>query len=92
MYLSSLFDHLDEYVGNIVRSVGHYDVRTHVKTCFLQMFLWERFGAVLLKPHKFPAVEIVEKVIPGTRTERRNNLYKPRALQWIKENKQITNF
>lgn len=28
---------------NMVRSVGGYEVVTHVASCFLQMFVWERF-------------------------------------------------
>lgn len=42
----------------------------------------EEVGAVLPKPHEFPAVEIVEMVIRGFRVVKPNNLYKPRAWQW----------
>lgn len=53
LYLGSLFDPLDECVGNTVQFAGNYGVVTHEDTSFLQMFLWERFMAILSKPHEF---------------------------------------
>lgn len=34
-YLGSLYAHLDECVGNVVKPMGRYNVVTHVDTCFL---------------------------------------------------------
>lgn len=41
-----IYARLDECVNNILRSIGRYDIVTHTDTCFLQIFLWERYGAI----------------------------------------------
>lgn len=53
LYFRSLYARLDECVGNMVWSVRRYNVVTHVKSCFLRMFLWERFSALALKSMEY---------------------------------------
>lgn len=45
LYLGSLYARLDKCLHNIFRSVSRYDVVLYSDASFLQMFLWERFGA-----------------------------------------------
>lgn len=39
IYLGSLFARLDEFIINVTRSLGSYDVVMHVNSSFLQIFI-----------------------------------------------------
>ena len=43
MFLGSLYLRLDVAITDIRRSVGCFNVGTHVSTLFLQLFIYERF-------------------------------------------------
>lgn len=45
----SLYVQLDECLTSVVRSMRSFDVVTHVVSCFLQMFFWERFSMLAPK-------------------------------------------
>lgn len=36
---------------------------THEDSCFLQIFLWERFGSIAPKPMEFNRVTIINEVV-----------------------------
>lgn len=57
-------------------SMGRYDVVTDVGSCFLQMFLCDRFPTFAPKPVGFPTV-IDLQVSNGLRGIRCLNTYKP---------------
>lgn len=63
LYLVSSYAWLDEWVGNIVRAVGTYNVILHVDSCFLQKFLLERFPLIAPKPIEVPAVVMEEMLL-----------------------------
>lgn len=54
-YLGVLYARLDEAARNVTRSLGRYDVVSYVDANFLQLFLWERFEGLALKPLTFKA-------------------------------------
>lgn len=56
LHLKSLYARYEECVGNVVRSVGRYDVDAHVESCFLPMLLWERFSILAPKLMDYPEV------------------------------------
>lgn len=82
---ATLFGILIFLLGRVCRkwvhSVERLDVVTRVDTSFLQMFLWERFGAIKPKPYEFQAIKMVEAVACDIRTEivKQASLYKLRA-------------
>lgn len=41
-----MYERLDECVKKMLHFVGRYNVVTHVDTCLLQIFLWERFSGL----------------------------------------------
>lgn len=56
IYLGSLYACLDECITNIAQLLGRSDVVMHVDSSFLQMFLWERFGALALKSNEYSSI------------------------------------
>lgn len=66
-YLGALYPCLHKCSKNFVWSAGQCDVVSYVEANFLQLFLWERFGAFSsipfeFKPAKTRIVDKVEKV------------------------------
>lgn len=59
-HLGSLYAWLGDDVANVVRSVGRYDIVTHVDSCFLQMFVWEPFSIVASKLMEYLEVAMEE--------------------------------
>lgn len=53
VYLRSLYAHLEECVADMSRSLGRYDVVSHIDSVFLQMFLWECFGSLASNPEEY---------------------------------------
>lgn len=43
LYLGYLYTQFDEFLANVLQSTRRYNAITHFDSCFLQMFLWERF-------------------------------------------------
>lgn len=68
---------MSECTNNIMQSVRHYNVVTHVDTSFLKMFLWEDLGTPSPKPVEFPAIETLEVVTNGVSRQNPTSLYKP---------------
>lgn len=63
--------------------MGRYNAVKHVDSCFLQIFLWERFSTLTPKPMEFSTVLMEEVVFSdGSRGIRPSNSYKPRAWRW----------
>lgn len=52
-YLGALYACVDECSKIVVWSVGRYDVVSYSDANFLQLFLWERFGALSPTPLEF---------------------------------------
>lgn len=59
IYLGFLFYRLNKCVKNIT-SLGRFYVVTHNNTSFLQLFRWERFKTLGLKPAQYDGVEMIE--------------------------------
>lgn len=61
--------------------IGRYDVVSHVNFGFLQMLLWERFGALTPKPMRCPATVPSEtgEVVGATGAK---NVYIDHVLWW----------
>lgn len=65
-------------------TVGRYGVIKYAYSCFLLMFLLEKFLAVAPKPVDFPSITMEEVVLSdGSRGTRLSNTYKPRAWRWV---------
>lgn len=91
LYLGSLYAWLDDYVANGVRSMRRYDIVIHVDSCFLQMFVWERFFILASKLVDYLKVAMEEAACQNSsRRLRPSNTYKPRACRWVYK-KQVAN-
>lgn len=69
-------------MGIIVRVVGRYNVVTHVDSCFIQMFFWERFSVIAPKPDGVSGCCDGGGGIP-IRLQRDETIYKPRVWRWF---------
>lgn len=81
LFLGSFYARLDECSKSVARSVGRYNVVTYVDANFLQLFLWDRGGAlspilVQFKPAK------LEKIIVDVVEKEKTSHLKPRGLRW----------
>lgn len=74
-YLGSLYARLDECVANAARSLGRYDVVTYANSSFLQMFLWEHFGAL-----EYATVPRKARGLTSSRGAK--SRYRGRPLRW----------
>ncbi|PON88277.1 Aminotransferase-like mobile domain containing protein [Trema orientale] len=45
LYLGTLYRRMDQFVSDMIRSVGRYQVRSYVDSLFLQAFLWARLDS-----------------------------------------------
>lgn len=79
LYLGLLYARVDECVRNITSSMGGYDVFTHVDSAFIQIFLWKRFGRIVLRPAEFDPVVITEEMVGGKSKRTKRAPYMPRA-------------
>lgn len=81
IYLGSLCTQLDECVLNVMRSLGPYNVVSHVDYVFLQMFLWERFGNFAATYDEYSATVACRVIIVNPTGAK--SVHRARALRWV---------
>lgn len=63
---------------------GEVQLVTRVDSCFLKMFLWERFSMIAPKSMEFSIAVMEEVVFPDrSKGTRPYNSSKPRAWRWF---------
>lgn len=60
-----MYAQLDECVYNITQTVGHYDVMSHVDSCFLQIFHRKHYSSIIPRPVEFEKVTFSEVMFYG---------------------------
>lgn len=83
LYLGSLYARLDECSRSVFRSVDRYNVVSYVNASFLQMFMWESFGAFTLMLVKLELIKPEKVIMEGAEREK-TSYHKPRGLMWSK--------
>lgn len=78
LFSGSFYARLNECLA---RSVGRYDVVTYVDANFLQLFLWERGGALSPILVEFKRAKL-EKIIVNVVEKEKTSHLKPRGLRW----------
>lgn len=79
IYLGSLYTRLDECVTNVARSLGHFDMVSHMDSILLHMFLWECSWSLAVKP-----VEYSAKMPNGTGVVNpAKSIFNTHELQWV---------
>lgn len=77
IYLGLLYTRLEKCVQHILHSVVRYTVVTHADTCFLQIFLWERFGGIEPRAIEFMGMEMLKVTVRRVKKKKKSTPYIP---------------